>query len=178
MLLVLRLGRFFTISCMLSTGGRIWVWVLFTIEVMPPSTLLLLAFYRFQAEHTSWLGVPSTKATRGLLPIILHEEPPPLLELNDFISKRGEGNLMMLIFSESLATCPRDRGGLLGPTRKRVLVELYLGRVTVLYEFAMLKSGDEVFIMITYGADISADLYPDVFVVIAICGTSSLSKLD
>jgi len=98
MLLVLRQGKVFTISYMLSTGGRICAWVLFTIEVLLPSTLLLLAFYRFQAEHTSWLGVPSTKAIRGLLPIILHDEPPPLLELDDFISNRGEGNLVILIF--------------------------------------------------------------------------------
>ena len=96
MVLVLRLGKFLTMSRMLSTGGgRI---VLFTVQVLLASTLLLLAFYRFQAEHTSWLGVPSTMATRGLLPIILHEEPPPLLELDDFISKRGEGNFMMLSF--------------------------------------------------------------------------------
>ena len=96
MVLVLRLGKFFTMSRMLSTGGgRI---VLFTIEVLLASTLLLLAFYRFQAEHTSWLGVPSTMATRGLLPIKLHEELAPLLELDYFISKRGEGNFVILIF--------------------------------------------------------------------------------
>jgi len=68
--------------------------VLFIIELLLPSTLRLFIFYRFQAVHTSWLGVPSTNATRGLLHIMLLVDS--LLEVLN--STRGDGNFVMLDF--------------------------------------------------------------------------------
>ena len=64
-----------------------------------------------------------------------------------------------------------ERGaGSYGPKRKRVLVELYLGKVTRLVgDVEVFRSGEgdreeDEFTIIICGADNSGDLYPEVFI--------------